>query len=282
VDSEWFQKTADVLKYVLLGTFKIIIFYAITTIFYMYTEGWEISACVYFLTATITTVGYGEFHPTHEISRFVTCFVIVLGIVVVFGTINGFASDIIAATQSMILEKHLQNKPINEDNINQAQYEKEMLERTHKTKLSFAILILFLPLLFGTFFFHFNEGWTYVQAFYFCVVTSTTVGYGDLTIVYPSSRMAACLYMIVSVIVVAASITTFATMQMEIEAGEKRIQALSKKVDFDLLRKLGKNGIKKYEFLVEMLLQNEVIDLDRDVDPWLRRFEELDVLNNRI
>jgi len=243
----------------------------------MYTEGWEISACVYFLTATITTVGYGEFHPTHEISRFVTCFVIVLGIVVVFGTINGFASDIIAATQSMILEKHLQNKPINEDNINQAQYEKEMLERTHKTKLSFAILILFLPLLFGTFFFHFNEGWTYVQAFYFCVVTSTTVGYGDLTIVYPSSRMAACLYMIVSVIVVAASITTFATMQMEIEAGEKRIQALSKKVDFDLLRKLGKNGIKKYEFLVEMLLQNEVIDLDRDVDPWLRRFEELDV-----
>jgi len=276
LDSELSKTFLDSLKYGVSGTFKIVFFYVVATMFYVYAEGWDISACIYFLTATITTVGYGDLHPTHEISRLVTCAVIVLGIVVVFGTINGFASDMIGATQGMLLEKQLKSHPIDEDNVNQAQYEKEILKRTHKTKFIFSIVILSTPIVLGTFFFRYNEGWTFVEAFYYCVVTSTTVGYGDLTIVYPSSRIASCLYMIVSVIVVAAAITTFATMQMEIEDGEKRIQALSKKVDFDLLRKLGKNGIRRYEFLVEMLLQNEVLDLDRDVDPWLRRFEELD------
>jgi len=42
---------------------------------------------------------------------------------------------------------------------------------------AFIIVILLLSL--GTFYFQKNEGWSYIDSFYFSTMTLTTVGYGD-------------------------------------------------------------------------------------------------------
>lgn len=48
---------------------------------------------------------------------------------------------------------------------------------------SFRILSILMVILIlgGAYFFHQIEGWSYLDAVYFCVVTLATVGYGDLT-----------------------------------------------------------------------------------------------------
>ena len=51
-------------------------------------------------------------------------------------------------------------------------------------------------LLLGAFFYHWVEGWSLLDALYFCVVSLATVGYGDLTPTTPIARMFTIVYLI--------------------------------------------------------------------------------------
>ncbi|MFA4996346.1 MAG: potassium channel family protein [Patescibacteria group bacterium] len=48
------------------------------TWFYRYSEGWSIVNSLYFTVMTLTTVGYGDFVPSHDVSKIVT---VVYGII---------------------------------------------------------------------------------------------------------------------------------------------------------------------------------------------------------
>lgn len=51
-------------------------------------------------------------------------------------------------------------------------------------------------LLLGTFVYHWLEGWTYLEALYFCVISLATVGYGDLTPTTPLAKGFTIFYVI--------------------------------------------------------------------------------------
>jgi hypothetical protein len=59
-------------------------------------------------------------------------------------------------------------------------------------------------LLFGTFAYHWLEGWSYLDALYFCVVSLATVGYGDLTPTTPLARGFTIVYIINGVAILLA------------------------------------------------------------------------------
>ena len=60
-----------------------------------------------------------------------------------------------------------------------------------------AILVTVVGLiLFGTLFYARYEGWTYIDALYFTVVTLTTVGYGDLAPTQPLTKLFTVLYIV--------------------------------------------------------------------------------------
>lgn len=47
---------------------------------FMYLEGWHFIDALYYTVATITTVGYGDFVPTHLLSRIIAVIYMVLTI----------------------------------------------------------------------------------------------------------------------------------------------------------------------------------------------------------
>ena len=59
-----------------------------------------------------------------------------------------------------------------------------------------ALLWALSTLMVGMFFYHWAEGWSYLDALYFCVVSLATVGYGDLTPTTPLARMFTIVYLI--------------------------------------------------------------------------------------
>ncbi len=50
------------------------------SIFYMIVEGWDFVEAIYFSVATLTTVGYGDLHPTNDLSRLFTVCYILFGV----------------------------------------------------------------------------------------------------------------------------------------------------------------------------------------------------------
>ena len=67
-----------------------------------------------------------------------------------------------------------------------------------------AILWALSTLLIGTLFYHWMEGWSYLDSLYFCVVSLGTVGYGDLTPTTPAAKIFTIVYLINGIVILLA------------------------------------------------------------------------------
>ena len=61
------------------------------------------------------------------------------------------------------------------------------------------LLLVGVTLLMGTGFYALVEGWTLIDAFYFSVITLTTVGYGDLSPTTPGSKLFTAFYILMGI-----------------------------------------------------------------------------------
>lgn len=89
---------------------------------------------------------------------------------------------------------------------------------------AFRALIFLEAILFGVgiFFYHFTEGWNWVDSAYFCVVTLATVGYGDFAPVTQFGRLYTIFYIIIGVALLGVFIqlagkTAYEAMQENIQ-----------------------------------------------------------------
>jgi hypothetical protein len=72
----------------------------------------------------------------------------------------------------------------------------------------------------GTVYYHFREGWSWVDAFYFCVVTLATVGYGDFAPTTTETRLFTVVYIIIGLGLLSSFILKLADVR--VTGGETR------------------------------------------------------------
>ena len=78
------------------------------------------------------------------------------------------------------------------------------------TKTRVILIWVFLLLLIGTLFYALVEGWTFTDAFYFSVITLSTVGYGDLSPVTTVGKLFTAVYILVGISVIVVFANTLA------------------------------------------------------------------------
>jgi len=117
----------------------------------------------------------------------------------------------------------------------------------------------------------------YGIALYHCMVTATTVGYGDVAIVTDAGKMVAFCHIFCSVSMLAALLAEFDTLRTQRTRDLKRGRQFLGRLDINTILSLDTDGqgVDRFEFVVGMLTKLEYVD-PQDVQGFVAQFDALD------
>lgn len=108
-----------------------------------------------------------------------------------------------------------------EPSATELQYEHLAVRRQYRALASVSLLLL----IGGASFFHYTERFSWVNAFYFCTMTLTTVGYGDIVPKTNTGKIFDMGYVIVGIGIIA----TFANLLVKNAVIRRQMRNASKK-----------------------------------------------------
>ena len=88
--------------------------------------------------------------------------------------------------------------------------------KDYHRRLFYVFTIILLLLFGGATFYHFFEGWRYLDALYFSTATMTTVGYGDITPVTDNGKLFTIFYAFAGVAIALYGLSLMASHFVEI------------------------------------------------------------------
>lgn len=161
----------------------LITYFVLGCVVYKLVEGWSFLDSVYFMVVTSTTVGYGDICPVTQLGRAFTIVYALLGISVVFGTLNPFINPALEWLVETVV-RHvpwLQPKVSNSLKVSLQEARKQVsYTRRYARAMIPTMALLVVGIVIGILIEAVEEGATLVDAAYFGVITMSTIGYGDL------------------------------------------------------------------------------------------------------
>ena len=236
-------------------------------------QQWTYIDAAYFSMATMSTVGYGDISPTPGPARIFTIFMIFFGIIFVFSSVANAIGSITAPITykgRQIMERLFPQIPVDLDGDGGVDYYKPRPPMIYYSKNLFPSILLnvCLQLMSAAIFCALDKSWSFADAFYHCLVTATTVGYGDTHNTTQGGRLWACFHIMLSVCLLGELIPTFDELSTRRKATLERVRCLERVLDEELLDQLltrakimrplvirdGK-GLTELEFVLAMIVE---------------------------
>lgn len=101
------------------------------------------------------------------------------------------------------------------------QTSKKALHVTDIIKPKTIIMTIFAVIGVGAVFYHYVEGLSWLDSFYFCVITLTTVGYGDITPQTNIGKIFTMFYILIGVGIIASSLSYLLRSSLAKRMGNK-------------------------------------------------------------
>jgi len=261
----------------------------------------------YFVAVTIMAIGYGDYYPVSDGGKIYIMVLIFTGIVIVASVFDRLTmwflvkakdvrgkleekrsreieEDLVTLREAIVSSHKMKGTEEYEPNLLQkGSHEKstqkvnEDIQSMRKNSVWYAVGMLLVVVISGAAIFHAIEGHTYLDCIYWAVVTTTTVGYGDIYPVTDPGRLFTCAYGLCSIGLVTYSLSLIAKntlyQSLEDESAVESFQLTAQ----TLIDIGGKKGYaSEFDFLVAMLLASGKVDSE-DVEEIRRKFMRLDI-----
>mmetsp|Transcript_37383 Transcript_37383/g.116870 ORF Transcript_37383/g.116870 Transcript_37383/m.116870 type:complete len:339 (-) Transcript_37383:383-1399(-) len=233
------------------------------------TQEWTFLDGVYYATITVTTVGYGDLAPSTEAGRIFGFFYILYGLAVVFTIINEVAVTVYAALESSATGHVTLDDILNAD-------PKDAYRKIYKRMAMSAVIIVFLVWIGGISYMVLEE-WTLLEGVWWAFATTSTVGYGDLSLTHDDSKVFSIVYVLGSVVIMATSLSTLGSGLADLKQEQRRQELLHANLNIEMITKmdLDGDGVDRFEFVTGMLKLLDQLT-EEQIAPWSKRFNELD------
>jgi len=183
-----------------------ILYVSIGTYIFMQMEPWSSKESMFFIITTLTTIGFGNRAPRNDHSRLFIIIYSICGMAILAYTISVISEvlkeNVMVSFQTqltMFREKRYERIICSNDadkvngngdavlNLNDFDDEEEERKivlndqkQIAKKQFLFAIIIMISSWAGGALTFYYTEGWSLIEATYFCFISFSTIGFGDL------------------------------------------------------------------------------------------------------
>mgnify|MGYP001173545739 FL=1 len=245
-DKEKVEHALAKAAYNFIDLVKVVGYYVIgcLVLYYHPKEKMGLRESIYFLTVTLTTIGYGDVVPESDGAKIFMMFWIVVGLAAVFPVIIKAADHVVRRMERIAM--HLVDNDPDDD------YEPLWVKGV------IAVVMIVIPLAVGNIYFFTREnkcGWSELDALWMTFVTMTTVGYGDLALCdKEQDQLFVTVFAILSVVLVAGAIGTLGNLYAENDRQNREAKMLAS-FDMDMIKALDQDGdgVDKNEYVLGML-----------------------------
>lgn len=247
------------------------VYYTIGVLFYSNVEGWNLTDCFYFITYSLATIGYGDPHPTTQLSHLFTAFYLILGCAVILTFSHSFTRNVLCNCQDFMIDWYFKRIKGRNDEVTQ----REMIGH----RITLTIISFLFAILSGTLFYKYNQNWTWIQGFYWTAETITAVGYGDFETTQ-STRRFGIFYILFGCGLYSAAYANWFDSWNQSKQDEEFEKKMSPSVfDQSWIEKLaefavekdGEEVIDKHKFILAVLVRLGVVDSAAHIKPVLKR-----------
>lgn len=242
---------------------------------------------LYFAIVTSTTLGYGDIHARNDLERLFMIFYILIGFAGL-GIFLGVLGDKLVESRTIETDDLMTQSRRNlmsllteeESKIEKFQNDISVgFISLNEVKMLFQKMIPFYVITIGgAIFIGYMEGWSIITSIYFWSVTSTSVGYGDITPYRPSMQLFCVFYIPLAIAVTSKSLMGAAELYMNARTREMEKEFMSRPLttrDLSRMDKDSDGGVDFGEFLSYMLLAMKKVD-KKVVDDIQKLFDNLD------
>jgi potassium channel subfamily K len=254
--------------------FLMVVYLAIGVVGFSYTfEKWPIQDSVYFAVVTFSTVGYGDIVPSTDGAKLFSCIFALMGIGII-GIALGFIGQNLVQAQVVALQRSQRKKEdIKAETSNGLLKSLPLLRNVMLFVCPIAVMTLFGSVVVGSY-----EKWNWIDSIYWCVMTGTSVGYGDFVPRTSEMRWFSVVFIPLSVGCTSAALGRIANIFVEQEIAKANSKLLKREVtleDLEIMNADGDGEVSPLEFIEHMLKVMHKVDQNL-LDELHAQFEKLD------